>query len=231
MFDNHYEGWRQSRLDGLSKHVGMHFVKSKTILEVGCGYGDIGNSLSTWGAASVTCSDAREEHLQVLRERYPHLSTLRVDLETQLDSLPFFDIIVHFGVLYHLSNIQNHFNRLKCNYLFLETCVYDASDESFITIKEEGYDQSFSGVGTRPSPSYVERLLSTAGFEAVCIKDPILNHVSYAYNSDMMCTAGTSQFLYDWEVQNSRIWYDGMHRFWVCWKKGMPSPLIQQSSE
>lgn len=43
MFSNHYDNWRISRLNGVTKYIKPEYFQNKTLLELGCGYADIGN--------------------------------------------------------------------------------------------------------------------------------------------------------------------------------------------
>jgi 2-polyprenyl-3-methyl-5-hydroxy-6-metoxy-1,4-benzoquinol methylase len=160
MFTDHYNDWIISRINGVKKYISPDFFKGKTLLELGCGYADIGNMFHELGAI-VTSSDAREEHLQVVKQRYPHLTTLQIDGEN-ISRIDKYDIILHWGLLYHLNEIEDHLEEIakKCDVLLLETEVSDSDDIKFyISSRECGYDQAFHNVGIRPSPSYVESVL------------------------------------------------------------------------
>ena len=178
---------------------------------MGCGYADIGNMFHEVGAI-VTSSDARNEHLEVVNNRYPHIKTLQIDGDN-IDIKDKYDIILHWGLLYHLNEIDIHLEKVsqKCDVLLLETEVSDSDDINFyISIDEDGFDQAFNNKGIRPSQTYIENVLARNGFEYKLIKDPILN-------SDFHC--------YDWDITNSNTWRNGLRRFWICWKN-TESPLV-----
>ena len=81
-FDIHgYPEWNESRIKHLIDTYGQPFFKGKTVLEVGCGYAGIGKAMLDMGAI-VTVSDAREEHIEVVKERYPEIQALVVDSES-----------------------------------------------------------------------------------------------------------------------------------------------------
>jgi len=181
-------------------------------LELGCGYADIGNMFYELGAI-VTSSDIRNEHLNVVKQRYPHINTLLIDGDNP-DIKEKYDIIIHWGLLYHLNEIESHLEKIsqKCNVMFLETEVVDSDDDqSYISIHENGYDQAFNNKGIRPSPAYIEKVLEKNGFQFKLIKDSILN-------SDF--------HIYDWNISNSKSHRSGLRRFWICWKN-VDSPLCQ----
>ncbi len=211
MFTGHYDEWIVSRMNGISKYILPGFFESKTMLELGCGHAHIGNKFHELGAV-VTSTDVRKEHLETAKDMYPHIKTHLLDADTG-DIPDENDIILHWGVLYHLKEIETHLEKIskKCRVLLLETEVCDSDDGSFsITTEEDGYDQAFNGFGIRPSPSYVEKVLEKNGFEFKLVKDPILN-------------AGFH--VYDWDVNNTKAYPSGMRRFWICWKKNTDSPL------
>lgn len=210
-FSDHYDNWRCSRLNGLKKYMSPDYFSSKSLLELGCGYADIGNMFSQIGAV-VTSSDVRKEHLDVVKQKYPHINTVLIDANNLMIEEKY-DIILHWGLLYHLSEIENHLKEVsnKCNVLLLETEVSDSdSDNFYIITREEGYDQAFNNRGIRPSPSYVEKVLDENGFQFKMIKDPILNSGFHSY---------------DWDIKNSHTWASGLRRFWICWKNIDP-PLL-----
>jgi hypothetical protein len=213
MFVGHYDGWRNSRMNGVKKYIKPHYFNNKTLLELGCGYADIGNIFSRLGAI-VTSSDGREEHLRVVNQRYPHIRTLLIDGDN-INALEKYDIIVHWGLLYHLKEIETHLEKVlqKCNVLLLETEVSDSDDKDFyIKTNEDGPDQALNNQGIRPSPNYVESILEKNGFRFKLIKDPILN-------SGFHC--------YDWEITNSNTWRHGLRRFWICWR--IDSPVCENT--
>lgn len=211
MFSNHYDKWQISRMNGIKKYILPDYFKDKTLLELGCGYADIGNMFYNLGAI-VTSSDARKEHLNVVNIKYPHIKTLLIDCDND-HIKDKYDIIIHWGLLYHLNKIEIHLEDVlqKCNILLLETEVSDTDDINFyISTNEKGYDQAFNNKGIRPSPNYIENILKKNDFQFKLIKDPILN-------SNFHC--------YDWEISNSKTWRHGLRRFWICWKN-INSPLI-----
>ena len=211
MFTSHYDQWILSRMDGIQKYMDPDYFRSRTLLEVGGGHGHIGNKFHQLGAI-VTTSDARREHVDEAHKKYPHLHTLVIDGDRD-PITENYDIILHWGLLYHLQEIEHHLETIAqhCTVLLLETEVSDSDDDAFfVQVNESGYDQAFHSVGIRPSPSYVEKVLDKNGFHFQRILDPILN-------SSFHC--------YDWSIQNTKTWQHGLRRFWICWKKNTDSPL------
>jgi hypothetical protein len=204
MFAGDYSKFCESRLNLVKKYVPEDYFKGKTLIEFGCGFGDNGTLFANMGC-DVTSTDARGEHLQIVRQRHPDRKVAIFDVDNyRLDAK--FDIALHWGVLYHMTNIVNHIVNVgeKCNLLILETEVSDTDDDMFFqTTQEHGYDQAFNVRGIRPSPTYVDKILERAGYQYKMINDPIGNYITH---------------IYDWDVTNSKEWCHGLRRFWIAWK-------------
>lgn len=199
-FSGHYIGWRAKRVAAILEHYQPSFFFERSVLELGCGYGDIGGVFAKLGAR-VVCSDARESHLRVVRKHHPEIKTIRVDLESEW---PFgsYDLIIHMGVLYHLSSFEKSLEKAcrSSQFMVLETEVSDSDDPSFVMrTAERGYDQAVSGIGIRPTAEGIERVLASCGMK-------------YQRISDARCNHGIHR--YDWPVTNSKTWEHGLRRFW-----------------
>lgn len=203
-FSDHYDQWRQRRIAAIRNHFGDAFFRGRTLLELGCGYGDIGAAFRALGA-EVWCSDARAEHLGVAVARHPGLRTVQADLNTEW---PFgwFDLILHLGVLYHLEPTHESLRRAcrSTSHLVLETEVCDAASPDMVLLADEdGYDQAIDGRGCRPSTSRVERILT----EESC---------RWTRVTDNRCNAGIH--VYDWVETDSGDYAHGQRRFWFAEK-------------
>jgi SAM-dependent methyltransferase len=208
MFADHYVEWRKTRMQCIHKYFNTNFFKSKTLLELGCGYADLGNAFYELGA-SVTSSDARSEHIDIVKKKYPHIETALIDCDNDTIEKKY-DIILHWGLLYHLTNVKKHLENVlqQCDILLLETEVCDSfSAEDSVCVDEEGYDQSINKKGIRPSQYYIEKILEENAFKFKLIKDSILNSGFHHY---------------DWEITDSKTFNSGLRRFWICWKNECP---------
>lgn len=202
MFDGHYVEWRLKRIAAIKNYYGKSFFQNKTILELGCGFGDIGASFHELGA-KITCNDARMQHLEKAKSTYPFINIICADIDKDwpFDS---YDIIFHLGVLYHLKNFEISLRKTceSCNYLVLESEVCDSDDPSVVFYPNEaGYDQAFNNVGCRPSPHFIERILTE-------------NNMKYELVSDDRCNSNFH--VYDWKTTNTKIYKSGLRRFWFC---------------
>lgn len=206
-FDGMYDPWRESRLRGLRKYISPDVFEGKTLLELGCGHADNGIALQSFGC-KVDVTDAREEHLDVVRSRYPSLNVYKLDADH--DEIPKkYDIILHWGMLYHIAAVDTHMADVlsKCDILLLETEVSDTTEIFTQTTNEAGPDQAFNGIGSRPSAGYIHRIFETHGFQYRMIKDSVLN---------------SDYHIYDWEPTNTRQWKHGLRRYWIAWKSQCP---------
>ncbi len=211
-FEDHYIPWRKSRIAGLEKYVDTAIFENKKLLEVGCGCADLGVHFRDTYKCNITVSDARKEHLETVATRYPEIPSFLFDCDN--DRLTDkYDIILHWGVLYHISNIDEHVKNIceSCDFLLLETEVMDSTNENDILFTtEDGFDQAFNTKGCRPAPAYVERLLRQNGFMYTLITDEILN---------------ASIHTYSWPHIDSKSCHVGLRRFWVAWRNSVSSPL------
>ena len=213
-FDLHgYPEWDKRRIKHLIDTYGEAFFKGKTVLEVGCGYAAIGKAMLDLGA-NVTVSDARGEHIEVVKERYPEIQALVMDSESATWDYPEdkYDIIIHYGLLYHLPNPDDNISLMlkHCEYLFLETEVLDVEDSQHIVYTEEdktSFGMSFSGNACTPSWAYVERLLDQSNFawQRVFPED---------------CPEGQGWHKYNWEQLGNRpLHVSGQRAMWYCKRK------------
>lgn len=205
-FDGHYYDWRVKRIAAIVDHYGAAFFGRRRLLELGAGYGDIGMFFRCLGA-DVTFADARPEHLGVIQERYPSIPDDRCvpyDAEQHWPFCGTFDLILNMGMIYHTDFWERSIisSCMAAGHVVIETEVSDSDDETYVLkVEEEGYDQAFSGKGSRPSPSAIERVLRDCGFAFVRITDD-------------RCNSGFHR--YDWVPANSGECADGQRAFWFA---------------
>lgn len=214
-FAGHYMEWREKRIKTIIEHYGQKFFEDKTLLELGCGHGDIGATFASLGA-TVTCSDGREEHLIVLKKKHPHIKTVLADLDQEWPFESHYDIIIMMGILYHLRNHEDILKKVSSSttYLVLETEVCDyADDTAVVKTYEEGYDQALNFNGCRPSEANIE-----------CI----LNKCNMVYERIIDDRCNSSFHRYDWLNQNTGKYDHGLRRFWFAHQKS-PINLFQKN--
>ena len=213
IFDTAY--YRESeltRLMNLFAQVDLDRWRGMRVLEVGAGPGRLGDAFVKLGFP-VTSSDGRPEHVDALRSRGRDAFVLDLD-RTPVDDTGEFDLILAFGVLYHLAQPAFFLRGCrKAKVLLLETAVCDSLAPVLETVREGGgwrsQDQAVSRVGTRPSPSWVEEQCRGAGFDSV---------------RDISNSLGNwSIGRFDWEARGTGEWRregTNLRKMWVCERRG-----------
>jgi SAM-dependent methyltransferase len=188
-FDNCYNRWRETRVNKLISFFGNDWT-GKRVLELACAYGNIGLHLKSLGA-DVTFADARQKHLDIVLHKDNTAKTILLDQDNNWNLNESFDIIIHFGVLYHLDNWRRD---LQCainhsNIIVLESAVADCDYEFEYKLTEEDEDgeNAFNTIGTVPSAKSIESWLSELDCSYTRFDDSDLN---------------TKWFNYDWVVTN-----------------------------
>jgi len=207
-FDEHYIDWRLKRIQAIEKYFTKEFFKNKTLVELGAGYGDIGNHFSSLGS-KVTCIEGRLDNVNYIKETYKNIHVLHRDLDIEKLDIHHSDIIINMGLLYHLKDpIYLFYETCKfCKYMILETEVidsYDASKIVYIKDNTEEYDQSLHEVGARISIGIIESILKEFKFKFDRLEDDSCNS-TYHY--------------YDWPIRNSGKWKSGQRKLWFCTKE------------
>lgn len=204
--EKQYKGWRANRLAVWIDHYGAHWFKGKRILEVGAGYGDIGNTLAQLGA-EVDCTDAQERFVEKCKERHPQVNAYQLDVEKGLPDKNW-DMIISTGLLYHLSpkGVQQHIKDLctLSTTSIVETLVVDSDDptriEEFPEPSRRNPRTAFNDMGSRFSPAYIESLLDEC--RSVWFREN-----SRQLNSPFIAKGGIeSGHIYDWQVKNTGKW-------------------------
>jgi len=139
-------------------------VAGLSILEVGAGIGDHSHYFIDRGCR-ITITEAREENLCYLKNRYPAQDVRYLDMEcpTAFEDGPF-DVVHCYGLLYHIKNPKEALEYLSQNtrkMMLLETCVSFGDDDGINLVPEnrEKPGQAISGTGCRPSRALLFREL------------------------------------------------------------------------
>jgi hypothetical protein len=214
LYDMSYPQWRTVRINKLLEFYGIEHFKGLNILELGAGLCEIGAFFAELGA-NVTCLEGRKEQVTFAKLKHRKIPNLHIhvcDLEDDFSKYGKFDLILHFGLLYHLKNVDEHMRTCfgMADEIVLETVVCD-SDDPYLLATYPGrpnvIEESPHGHGCRPSPAYVERLATGAGFG-----------VERHFTSDLNASDG--QFVYDWEPKNDgNLGGFNLRRFWRLSRK------------
>lgn len=129
------------------------------MLELGAGIGDHTPFFLERGC-SVVVTEARDENIRILKERYPKLEVAYLNMDAPRGFDELFDIIYCYGLLYHLEHPQQAIEfmaKRTGQLLLLETCVSFGGEEAINRVQEAAEDptQSYQGVGSRPTRPWV----------------------------------------------------------------------------
>lgn len=209
LFQGTYDGWRKTRIKKIEALFEKCFFMDKTILELGCGYGHIGKYFSEELGSKVTFAEGNSSFIEFIQKNNPNSEVILLDQDKPWNLERKFDIIIHWGVLYHLENWKEDLiNAMKhSDLIFLESEVGNSSDENYELKFEDhdGYDQAINKKATRPSASYIENVIKQNGFSFERYDDSSINYSSHRY---------------DWVVTNSpeKKEEHGRRRFWILKK-------------
>lgn len=206
MHDNYHPKWQKARLNFIVTKYGKDFFENKKILELGAFNGYIGNFFSNL-KADVHCIEGRSKNVEYIKKTYPNLKVTLSNLDCKDWIWGKYDIIINFGLYYHLQNfhkehLENCIN--NCDLMFFESVVYDSFESEIYFFQEQGIDQSLSDVGGNPSTSYIENIFKQNKTKFEKFSDPLLNGDGH---------------IYDWEDKNSKILHRNSRRFWIVDKQ------------
>lgn len=194
--------WQTNRIKFILSKYSEDFFKGKRILELGSCSGYIGAYFKSIGA-DVLSVEGRAENVEKIKEYYPELNVQQYNLDTNIWEFGKWDIIINFGLYYHLENfhkehLENCIN--NCDLMFFETVIYDSLEETLYVRDESGYDQSLSKSAGTPTTLYVENIFKRNNKNYEKFKDSSLN----AYHH-----------FYDWEDTNNNVFHQNQRRFWI----------------
>ena len=197
----YHADWQQNRINFILSKYPKEFFKGKRILEVGAYNGYIGAYFNALGA-EVHCLEGRVENVVNIMNDYPNITAEVANLDTDEWKWGKWDIIINFGLYYHLEkyhkeHLINCIN--NCDLLFFESVIYDSNDSEIYFRSEQGDDQSLTSIGGTPSTSYVENIFNKSGTKYKKYTDPFLNNYQHKY---------------DWPDSGNKIFNQFYRRFW-----------------
>ncbi|MEM7525890.1 MAG: class I SAM-dependent methyltransferase [Pseudomonadota bacterium] len=140
-------------------------VRDLTVLELGAGAGGL-TSYFINRNCDVTSVEPRAESLGVLAGRFPTVTAMHLDIETDAARmLPKRDVVFSYGLLYHLRDPETALERMSSaaqQLLLLETRVDPTPEEKVELVDERHAEHPSSGMygaGCRPSRSWVQSQL------------------------------------------------------------------------
>ena len=198
----YHTNWQNARLDFIFSQYPEDFFIGKRILELGAFNGYIGAQFAKRGAI-VHCVEGRPENVNNIRIDYPEISVSQGDLDTPYWVWGKWDIIINFGLFYHLTNFhKNHLVKCldNCDLMFFETVIFDNFEPVIYFRNEVGSDQALQATAGTPSTSYVENILKEKNVKFTKFSESKLN--------------GDCHY-YDWEDKNLNIYDAFSRRFWI----------------
>jgi SAM-dependent methyltransferase len=143
----------------------------RTALDLGCGVGHFSVMLKELGL-QVTAADVRPENIAEARSRISGVDFHVADAEDpSLAALGPFDLVVCFGLLYHLENplrAVRNFHALTGKLMLLESMSVEGEYPFFLLLDEPpGNDQSLRAVSCYPSEGAIIKMAYRAGFPFV----------------------------------------------------------------
>ena len=146
-------------------------LELRTTLDAGCGVGYFSHLLQETGLR-VTAFDARPENVEEARRRHPGIDFHVADTE-ELRPQEFgtFDLVLCFGLLYHLESPLRAMRRLRAmtgKVLLIESvCVPERSPLLYLRDEAEAEDQALKAVACYPSQGALIKMAYRAGFPTV----------------------------------------------------------------
>lgn len=203
---NYFTNWQNNRINFILEKYDESFFENKKILELGSFNGYIGNFFKQDMKADVTCVEGRTENIFNILFTYPELKLFQMNLDTPHWNLGKFDIIINFGLFYHLEHFHKEHLR-NCiensDLMFFESVIYDSDEDELFFREEIGPDQSLSSQGGSPSTSFVENIFAE-------------NNCNYTKYCDHELNGDNHH--YDWTDINSKNLDQYARRFWIVSK-------------
>jgi hypothetical protein len=198
----YHSDWQVNRINFILSKYPKEFFKGKRILEVGAYNGYIGAYFNALGA-EVHCLEGRAENVENIKRDYPNVTAEVANLDSPEWKWGRWDIIINFGLYYHLENF--HKEHLKncinnCDLMFFESVIFDTSKPEIFFRQESGDDQSLGETGGTPSTSFVENIFKESNINYTKYTDASLNNYQHKY---------------DWPDAGFRIFNQFNRRFWI----------------
>ncbi len=152
-------------------------------VDAGCGVGFFSQTLAECGL-NVCGFDGRGENVMEARRRFPHIPFEQGDIEGRaILELGRFDLVLCFGLLYHLENpllAVRHLRGLTDKCLLLESmCLPEEKTSMLLREEPSQEDQSLSDVAWYPSEGSLVKMLYRAGFGKVYRVMPLPDHEDF----------------------------------------------------
>lgn len=155
----------------------------ETAMDVACGLGHFSGYLRSIGFR-VTAVDGRGENVEEANRRYPGIEFHTIDAQSAaLSELGQFDLVLCFGLLYHLENpflTVRYLYRLTSKLLLVESVTYPGSEPTMELVDETpNEDQGLRHIAFYPTEACLVKMMYRAGFQHVFRFTPLPDHPHY----------------------------------------------------
>ena len=186
VFDRpYYTEITTARIEFLKKWlpVQQRWCNFRSALDAGCGVGAFSHFLAELGL-EVTAFDRRSENVAEAQRRHQNICFVQGDIEDPIiRELGPFDLVLCFGLLYHLENpfsaIRNLY-ALTAKMLIIESMTTPDSFPMASLVDEVcSEDQSANYIAYVPSQPGLAKMLYRAGFPYVYISNVLPDHDNF----------------------------------------------------
>jgi len=159
-----------------------------TALDAGCGVGFFSKILQDAGL-NVHAFDGRIENVEEARSRFPQIACEQGDVESsEIRKLGQFDLVLCFGLLYHLENPMSAIRNLRAltrKALLIESMCFP-DEKPWMLLREEPRfeDQSLTDLAFYASEGCLVKMLYRSGFIAVYRIAYLPDHDDFRETSD-----------------------------------------------
>lgn len=210
---NSYNNLYKSRLNAIVNHFTIPFFKDKTIIDLGCGHGDIIAHLSQLGSKCVGL-DIDKKTIDFARQKHPNISYINIDCHSFPNKK--YDLALSIDVLNYVKSYKDHIELLAktSDSFVLECAVTDSQDESFVvscSIPSLLQNSKLNTLGKLPSTAAIESVFKSLNLDFISVV-PELEDANYKYN---------------WKERNKKIVSVYNRKFWFVTKKQIQKTLPQ----
>lgn len=155
----------------------------ESALDVGCGVGYFSSFLRDMGLR-VTALDGRRENVEEAKKRFPDIQFHHLNIEeSTVRQLGSFDLVLCFGLLYHLENpfaAVRNLHALTNKVMLIESMCIPA-DGAVLSLRDEGQsqDQGVRFVAFYPSENCLIKMCYKVGFPFVYRFDELPQHEDF----------------------------------------------------
>ena len=177
-----YKAWNEWRIGTDLERINLILrgMEAKTVLDLGCNDGFYGFAFAKLGAAQVIGVDAREKAIRranLIKEYFDFKNISFICQDLQAHDLAkklstSFDLVLFYGVLYHLSNpieTLRALGKITQKVIAVQTFI-TGSDAPILKLKDENVGLVGSGLTSvvcHPSQSATVKMLQYAGFDTI----------------------------------------------------------------